>query len=44
MPDWLRPGAAQIVTAHPAWVDMMPWYGQNSLLSSYFLISLEAKI
>ena len=26
MPDWLRPGAAQLVTAHPAWVDMMPWY------------------
>ncbi len=26
MPDWLRPGAAQIVTAHPVWVDMVPWY------------------
>ena len=26
MPDWLRPTAAQIVTAHPAWVDVMAWY------------------
>ncbi|KAN0114466.1 protein of unknown function (DUF3425) domain containing protein [Hyaloscypha variabilis] len=25
MPSWLRPGVAQIVTAHPIWVDMMPW-------------------
>ncbi|PMD33123.1 hypothetical protein L207DRAFT_175622 [Hyaloscypha variabilis F] len=25
MPDYLRPTAAQIVTAHPAWLDMMPW-------------------
>lgn len=33
MPDWLRPGAAQIVTAHPAWVDMMPWYFPESLSS-----------
>ncbi|KAE9379692.1 hypothetical protein N431DRAFT_527062 [Stipitochalara longipes BDJ] len=24
MPSWLRPGVAQIVTAHPIWVDMMP--------------------
>jgi len=29
MPDWLRPTAAQTVTAHPAWVDMMPWYALN---------------
>ena len=26
MPDWMRPTAAQIVTAHPAWIDVMPWY------------------
>ncbi|KAH6675167.1 hypothetical protein B0J14DRAFT_30197 [Halenospora varia] len=25
MPPWLRPGASQIVTAHPAWVDTFPW-------------------
>ncbi|KAH8647464.1 hypothetical protein BGZ60DRAFT_553404 [Tricladium varicosporioides] len=25
MPSWLRPGASQIVTAHPAWVDTFPW-------------------
>ncbi|KAH8750625.1 hypothetical protein F5882DRAFT_77230 [Hyaloscypha sp. PMI_1271] len=25
MPVWLRPGAAQIVTAHPMWVDLMAW-------------------
>ncbi|KAH8746654.1 hypothetical protein BGZ57DRAFT_935899 [Hyaloscypha finlandica] len=24
MPDWLRPGAAQLCTAHPIWVDIMP--------------------
>lgn len=26
MPDWMRPGAAQIVTAHPIWMDMYNWY------------------
>jgi hypothetical protein len=25
MPVWLRPGAAQIVTAHPMWIDLMAW-------------------
>ncbi|KAN0099068.1 protein of unknown function (DUF3425) domain containing protein [Hyaloscypha variabilis] len=25
LPEWLRPGAAQIVTAHPVWVDFYPW-------------------
>ncbi len=38
MPDWLRPRAAQIVTAHPAWVDMMPWYVPGT---SYFLSTLN---
>ena len=26
MPEWLRPTAAQLVTAHPIWMDTMPWY------------------
>jgi len=26
MPDWMRPTAAQIVTAHPTWADMYCWY------------------
>jgi hypothetical protein len=26
MPDWMKPGAAQIVTTHPVWVDLIPWY------------------
>ncbi|KAH8796716.1 hypothetical protein BGZ57DRAFT_961682 [Hyaloscypha finlandica] len=25
MPDWMRPTATQVVTAHPTWVDMYPW-------------------
>lgn len=25
LPEWLRPGAAQLVTGHPAWVDVFPW-------------------
>ncbi|KAE9366388.1 hypothetical protein N431DRAFT_446556 [Stipitochalara longipes BDJ] len=25
MPEWLKPGAAQIVTTHPVWVDFYPW-------------------
>jgi hypothetical protein len=25
MPEWMRPTASQIVTAHPTWVEMYPW-------------------
>jgi hypothetical protein len=32
MPDWMRPTAAQIVTAHPTWVDMYPWYVPGDII------------
>lgn len=25
VPAWLRPGAAQMATAHPAWINYLPW-------------------
>ncbi|KAH8752082.1 hypothetical protein BGZ57DRAFT_965916 [Hyaloscypha finlandica] len=44
MPDWLRPTAAQTVTAHPAWVDMMPWPRSRDRLcrDSYYHDKYEA--
>ena len=39
MPDWMRPTAAQIVTAHPIWIDVIPWY-----LLYFYVFSVLAKI
>jgi hypothetical protein len=39
MPDWMKPGAAQIVTTHPVWVDMIPWYVVNLWPSYHYLRS-----
>ncbi|OCK75636.1 hypothetical protein K432DRAFT_429272 [Lepidopterella palustris CBS 459.81] len=25
LPEWLRPTAAQLINAHPAWTDLLPW-------------------
>lgn len=25
MPEWLRPGAAQLAVPHPPWLDLLPW-------------------
>jgi hypothetical protein len=38
MPHWLRPTEAQITTAHPLWVDIIPWYGP--VLLSYALLKM----
>jgi hypothetical protein len=37
MPDWMQPGAAQIVIEYPMWVDMIPWYVVYLLPSYYYL-------
>jgi hypothetical protein len=35
MPDWMRPTATQVVTAHPTWVDMYPWYVLGNILLAF---------
>lgn len=32
LPDWLRPTPAQIYTAHPAWLDHIPWPRMRDVL------------
>lgn len=35
LPQWLRPTAAQIVNAHPAWVNVFPWPRARERIARY---------